>query len=396
MNRKRFQARFILPALLLLSAAAVFLLAAIGALSWSSLNTGLLCALAGLAILAFMLAGSLRSPAAVYSLITAGSLLICAFSLEAYFRVRGYLDTSHRVYVGANCESSNLNRHDPVCGFAYRREKCETIDRREYRGKPVYSVTYGFNEEGNRVTPKNSATARYNVLTFGCSFTFGVGVGDTGSFPWQLSEKLGKDYQVHNLGVGGYGPHQMLAIIESGRADAMIRRGRTLCFFLAIDDHPKRVAGLHSWNEGGEPRYVLKDGSVMRDGTLQCLYPGVLDALSCFWKYRLHETLLRERYRADSDVIYQTYCEILKRSALLLREKEADLIIVNWSDDARLKKFLDASGIVSISMREIIPNLTDEPGKWLIAHDSHPNEAAHERLAERLCSVVRDYFKEKR
>lgn len=387
-----FQLKFIIPFVLLSLAISVFLLVAVGVMSWSSLNIGFLCALAGFGILAFMLAGKIHSTIAVYSLIIIGSFLLCVFSIEAFFKVHSYLDTSIRVSVGDNSENTNMNRQDPVCGYAYYKKKCETIARREYRGKPIYYVTYGFNENGNRVTPENTATAKRYVITFGCSFTFGEGVSDTETFPWQLSMKLGTNYQVNNLGVEGYGPHQMLAIIESGRADAIIRKGKTLCFFLTISDHPKRVAGLHSWNDGGEPRYVLKDASVVCDGALPQLWPPVFDALSCFWKYSLHETLLQRKYRINSEIIYQTYCEVLKRSAMLLREKGADLIIINWENDVKLKAFLDSNGISSISMKDIIPHLTDEADKWLIPHDGHPNDLAYERLANYLRSVVENYF----
>jgi hypothetical protein len=47
---------------------------------------------------------------------------------------------------------------------------------------------------------------------------------DEQSYPYLVGEALGDAYQTFNFGMSGYGTHQMLALIESGRLDDIFKR----------------------------------------------------------------------------------------------------------------------------------------------------------------------------
>jgi hypothetical protein len=58
------------------------------------------------------------------------------------------------------------------------------------------------------------------VLFFGCSFTFGEGLKDDETQPFQVGAQSGGRDRTFNFGFQAYGPHQMLAAMEHG----MVRR----------------------------------------------------------------------------------------------------------------------------------------------------------------------------
>ena len=72
-----------------------------------------------------------------------------------------------------------------------------------------YNVTYTIDADGNRVMPPGPAGDPAPVIFLGDSVTFGVGVGDTETFPYRLAAGLWKSVPVRNLAVPGFGFTQM-------------------------------------------------------------------------------------------------------------------------------------------------------------------------------------------
>ena len=86
--------------------------------------------------------------------------------------------------------------------------------------------------------------AKSCVLLFGDSFTFGTGVGDEETYAAQIVTLSGRKVAVHNLRVGGWGPHQLLAGLQSGRFQNAVRCKPSHAVFLMIPSHIWRVAGV--------------------------------------------------------------------------------------------------------------------------------------------------------
>ena len=67
--------------------------------------------------------------------------------------------------------------------------------------------------------------------------------------------------------MSGYGTHQMLALIESGRLDDIFKRyEKVYVFYLTLDDHIRRCGGYAPWDTDG-PRYILQDGVATYTGS---------------------------------------------------------------------------------------------------------------------------------
>jgi hypothetical protein len=92
---------------------------------------------------------------------------------------------------------------------------------------PAYAalehIPYRINSQGFRDSDDFSSLAqkrrgRRHVVMLGDSFTFGVHLQEAETSPAFLSQRLGPDWRVFNLGVAGYGIDQMVLSYEKYRA----------------------------------------------------------------------------------------------------------------------------------------------------------------------------------
>ncbi len=135
----------------------------------------------------------------------------------------------------------------------------------------IFDVKYSTDELGHRKTPVNP-DAKFAVVFLGCSFTFGVGLNDEETYAYKVAKQLGRDYQVYNLGVGGYGTHQILASLAKDMS-YLEKYERLYFFYAAIEDHLPRIAGLKLWAGNVGPMYIIKDDKLVRDGSFSDYFP---------------------------------------------------------------------------------------------------------------------------
>jgi len=138
-----------------------------------------------------------------------------------------------------------------------------------YQDKVLYTVSYRINDKGLRNSYPHLANEPLRdecVLFFGDSFTYGEGVEDAETMPAVVGALAAERYTVYNFGYHGYGPHQMLATLETGLVDSTVMCSPKIAVYQAIPYHVSRSAGLESWDRHG-PRYtVTSDGDVAWTG----------------------------------------------------------------------------------------------------------------------------------
>jgi hypothetical protein len=143
--------------------------------------------------------------------------------------------------------------------FGYRHaplRRATEVRRHEEEGE-LYRATYTTDAVGRRVTPRPAAAER-GLLFVGCSFTFGLGVNDDETMPWQFGKAV-PDLAVYNYGVAGYGPQHTLELAKLNLA-AEVRPRRVTVVYTYIRDHLKRAVGTRSlvkWYAGKFPWYEL-------------------------------------------------------------------------------------------------------------------------------------------
>jgi hypothetical protein len=127
----------------------------------------------------------------------------------------------------------------------------------------LFDRTYTIDANGLRVAPPyRQPDLIGTVLFFGCSFTFGDGLDDDETLPYQVGTQSGGRYRTFNFAFQAYGPNHMLALIQHDRVRRVVDTTPQHAFYVAIPGHVWRVAGRVAWG-GHAPRYALNaDGSV--------------------------------------------------------------------------------------------------------------------------------------
>ncbi len=258
----------------------------------------------------------------------------------------------------------------------------------------IYDITYSTNELGNRITPVNPK-AKTAVVLLGCSFTMGQGLNDHETFAYKLGQSLGEQYQVINLGVDGYGTHQVYSIIQSKLAQ-LKKYDNIIAYYLALATHGERAAGLSPWDQDG-PRYLIDDNKVIRDGTFKKQYPynypKVHEALSKSFLYQRYYNHLR-RLLIPNGITYKRnkLLNALITEAITEFKRQypnSTFNILAW-ENKDVKALTNLPKDVEISqVTTWLPDYDTKPELYKIKYDGHPNALANSIMAEKLAALVK-------
>jgi hypothetical protein len=267
-------------------------------------------------------------------------------------------------------------------------------------GKTLYDVTYTIDEKGLRVSPPElpPGERRGCVLFFGCSNTFGEGVRDDETLPWQVGVKSAGRFATRNFSFSGWGPHQMLAALQNGDAERAARCKVTHVMHVALFGHAIRVAGRASWDRAG-PRFVLDaDGRALRagnfsDGPRHTFTRAILDR---GWKSYLYGRLLARHVDPFERPV--TPAELDLHAAIIARARDEaasrfpgvsfDVLFLDMGQDPEPREAftsrLTARGIRVHSMSQAIPDYVGsvDPRYVISQADRHPAPRAYARIAD--------------
>jgi hypothetical protein len=258
-------------------------------------------------------------------------------------------------------------------------------------GVTVYDVVYTVDDMGRRVTPPPTTAGGPLVLFFGCSNTFGEGVEDNETLPSSFAA-LVPSATVLNYGFCGYGPQQVLAMLEDGRLDAVVRDRDVIAIYMYIDAHVSRAVGsmvvTTTWGTD-MPYYTMAgENAVEHHGTFRS---GRL-ATNCFYA-------LASRYRTFSHLGYDLpprrashfdlTARIVEQSAAQLRARAASsrfYVILHphvLTKDELLPHF-DGSNVQVLDYLGLYDRRDED---YMIANDWHPTPLAYRTIA---AALVRD------
>jgi hypothetical protein len=360
-----------------------------------------------LLILARFRRGSVRVVA--YNL----AFVALAFGLfEAYLQIEDWRaarhaalpPTAHTVSEKADNkrEGSYLDRFltdDPELGYHIvpSDRHVESVLKRA-DGSVIYDVGYSVDGNGMRVTPGGSPPA---VWFFGDSFTFGEGVEDFATLPAAYARLSGR--QAVNFGVPGYGPHQVLRLIETGRPGTLGLAPPSVAVLTLLTGHIDRAAGRSPWDTHG-PHYEIENGRAAYRGPYvpppkdaAAPPPSTTERLLASWRtWQRVAASLRARtveagHLADRDRLLAIVLEARRQ----LREREhTELVIVLWdpipsnnpADAAWLAERLKAAGVPLLQVSRDLPALADP--SFYIDGDGHPRGPAYDQVAAALVPLI--------
>jgi hypothetical protein len=266
------------------------------------------------------------------------------------------------------------------------------IVRAEADGQTYFDVLYSTGPDHFRIVPEATAPPDGCVLMFGDSFTFGYGVNDDETSAAQIVKRSGGRVAAHNFGVSGWGPHQFLAGMQSGRFPRAIRCRPTDAVYLMIPSHIWRASGVvNPWGNNG-PRYKLDaHGKPVRAGTLSDPEPYNwrrwigMNAVSRADASRLARALLVE---ASNE---------LKGLYPGIRIHLISYRVASWSDDdfmpedmVAFEYELQQVGLTPLPLEAIMPHYRFAQRDYILAPgDHHPNARAYRLVADFILREMR-------
>jgi hypothetical protein len=291
--------------------------------------------------------------------------------------------------------------------LGYKAAAARRIGHRAYGGDQLlYDVTYTLDSHGLRIaSPPSGTRAEFLpcVAFFGDSFTFGEGMADEQTLPYQVWKRLTPGYQTVNFGFLGYGPHQMLAALEQGRVESDGHCRPSQIIYQAIPSHVSRAAGLEAWDHHG-PRYGQRsDGQVYQEGRFDDIRPTTTLQWLRFGHQQLH---VRVQALLEASVLYRTLLnshrpvtaeDIALFAAIVKTAKQAasriypgvtfHVLFWDYDDDAVVGGLalsqLQAQGVIVHPISTILPGFPAARSRYEISpYDRHPNALAHARIAD--------------
>jgi hypothetical protein len=192
-------------------------------------------------------------------------VLLCALAIfEAYLITHEYTPT---IFPNGLYVQDEVLGWAPQKGFAARAIKPGPAGLFHGPEGVLFDTTYTIDENGLRVAPpwrKEGSVG--SILFFGCSFTFGEGLKDEQTLPYQVGVRTDGAYHIFNFGFEGYNPAQMLAALEHGIVSRLVDTPPRYAFYVALPVHVWRAAGRVAWGWRA-PHYALTgDGVVHQIG----------------------------------------------------------------------------------------------------------------------------------
>lgn len=256
----------------------------------------------------------------------------------------------------------------------------------------VYDVVYTTGAHGLRISPPGDENSPAGcVLFFGDSFTFGEGLNDEQAMPYVAGVALRDRFRTRNFGFLGYGPHHMLAAIETGWVkEAAADCEPRYAVYWALLHHVIRAAGTWPWDDKG-PRYVMQaDGSVIRAGNFQPRDTLLADASKVSrLANRFRDSVSLDRQ--DVDLYFAIVGAARDRLAEMYPGIQFHALL--WDTGHEPEAFLKGWGRAGIELHRVSRILPDWGNRdWLYQqpHDVHPNAAANDLLGRYLAKSLSD------
>ncbi len=165
------------------------------------------------AILLVIFARTAKSTRAAVQMVNIAAAVIALAIFESYIGIEQLRGDGTRM---AGTITRGFTHVDDTLGYAPNRNTHVTA-KKYYGHKVLYDVIYSIDEQGLRIAPPRDQTSiSACIVFFGDSVTFGEGVKNDQNFPYLVGVKTNGRFAICNFAFSGYGPHQMLANLQSG------------------------------------------------------------------------------------------------------------------------------------------------------------------------------------
>ena len=320
-----------------------------------------------------------------------------------------------------------------ITGYKGKPNVAATAHKRTANGDSVYQVTYHTDEFGWRITPSNQNSSQAGdgvcVLFFGDSFTIGEGVEDTQTLPHYVGEilntkaNINKNVRIYNFGFHGYGPHQALALLQSGEVESMLQSSAQECksivsIYESLPGHIERANGFSEWERGTPaPRFSIvssaessapSDTKVIWNNRIE----SHLERLGANIKIKLLSRvsrsylfkLLQPSYSYDQSYNALYFAILSTLQDELASRLDSPLILLLWDEHAKsmenerlesaaITKWLESASLPHLLVSQLLENYKTQREKYALHPcDMHPNALANEQIARKLAPELAKFL----
>lgn len=272
----------------------------------------------------------------------------------------------------------------------------------------LFDVTYSIDSNGLRAAPPwRKDELAGTLLFFGCSFTFGDGLKDNETLPYQIGEQSQGHFRTLNFGFQAYNPAHMLAQLEHGKVRDAVDTTPQYAFYVAIPTHVARVAGRVAWGNHA-PRYVLDhDGKLHQDGYYQDrkdlpmrLGLGRDSVLRGQLNKSALVRVISKRDEAVTDDDIRLYFSVVSRAQELLKQQYPNIQFrvilhpaqIGEPDRPIYEKLRDGFRQRDIPLdvvEDILPGYKTDRSQYILnARDAHPSAFSNRLMAQYVLNDV--------
>jgi hypothetical protein len=260
-------------------------------------------------------------------------------------------------------------------------------------GQIIYSIKYSTDANSLRITPIDTTKPRIKYAQFyGCSMTFGEGVQSNETLPYYFA-KFDSTYKPYNFAYSGYGPHQMLARLETENVKKIVKENTGIAFYIYINDHVNRVLGTltnFGYNGGEVPYYHEVNNQLKHDGLIkdarkfrswifrQLLKSNILKVFKIGYPFKITE----QDYKLTAEVMAQASRDYKKQFG---NDNFYVIIYPTTVDSTLIINLLKQKGVKVLDYSKLFNPLEK---KYAIPYDEHPTALANEVLIKQLVKDI--------
>ena len=265
----------------------------------------------------------------------------------------------------------------------------------------VYDVGYDFDKYSRRKLPESTLNEeKYFTLFFGGSNIFGEGLNSNQTLPYFLSKNF-ENIRAYNYGFRGYGPQQMLSILQNYNLVEQIKQKQGIAIYKYFSFHIGRAIGsmrFIRWSRGVYPYYFLdKNDQLIRKGNFNS---------DRFFTTKLYQVFGFSNILRLLDVEFpinwftkdnmKLICAMIMESQVRFNKqfpKSKFITLIGDGTEKRdpiAKDCLEQNDIAYIDLRDTAKNAEVDAMIWPEYGEYHANEAGNKLYAEIISDWIID------
>lgn len=353
-----------------------------------------------------LLASSLINTKTTHKVVFAnlGITALLLASVEVYL----YAPLSNKVISKGNMwKTEQFEKHE-ILGYSPPTLANKIIGKKYYDNQVVYDTTYSTDNNAQRCTFPRNLNVNKSALFFGCSITFGDGINDEQTLPYQVGKLSKGKINTYNFGYSGYGPHQMLSALEHNLVAKIVMEEPKYAIYSAIPGHIVRSSGLQSWLvTWHDPNYILDENNHL-------FYSGHFDdnQVEITLKDRIrailsNSNILKRIYspfainlkRKQNQEDITRYVEIVSNARDIFEQKypHSEFHILWWglldsyNNETVVQQVLEQFQQKKLRVHmveDILPNFYQNNPHYQLVFDSHPTSYANYLLAKYVAEDI--------